>query len=293
MFAEALKSVVKYTYPVVISQRLYNREVKCGIASFIILNEEGWILTSAHVLGVFLSVEKHKKEIAEYEKRKAEIESNRKLNHKQRKKMLKKLPMNDKWLTNHSYWWGLDGVKVNGFHYNSFIDLAVGKLVPFDNKAISTYPIFKDPKEELLPGTSLCRLGFPFHNISATFDESKNIFTLEKGAIPLPRFPIDGIHTRVAIAVDKESKKQAKFIETSSPGLRGQSGGPIFDVNGNIWGLQSRTTHLPLGFSPKVKYNKSEVEEHQFINVGLGTHVEEIINFLKENNIRFNISTNK
>ena len=50
MFANALKSVSVYTYPVIISQRLYDGKVKCDCATFIILNEEGWILTSAHVL---------------------------------------------------------------------------------------------------------------------------------------------------------------------------------------------------------------------------------------------------
>lgn len=38
------------------------------------------------------------------------------------------------------------------------------------------------------------------------------------------------------------------FIETSTPRLRGQSGGPIFDVNGAIWAIQSQTHHLKLGF---------------------------------------------
>ena len=30
--------------------------------------------------------------------------------------------------------------------------------------------------------------------------------------------------------------------------------------------------------------------EHQFINVGVGTHVEEIVRFLRENDIAFRIS---
>jgi hypothetical protein len=49
--------------------------------------------------------------------------------------------------------------------------------------------------------------------------------------------------------------RAAKFVEMSSPGLRGQSGGPRFDVNGMVWGLQSRTQHLALGFSPQVEVN--------------------------------------
>ena len=293
MFAEALKTVSQFTHPVVISQRFFDGTVSCGMATFIILNEEGWILTSAHVLGALHSHKAHSKEIDSYEKTKAEIESNSKLNYKQKKKKLKKMvTKNNKWITYVSYWWGKDGNTINNFHFNNFRDITLGKIEPFDKNWISTYPTFKNPKSELLVGSSLCRLGFPFHQINATFEEKTKKFSLEPGALPMPRFPIEGIHTRVAIMINGTTKEQAKFIETSSPGLRGQSGGPIFDVDGNIWGLQSRTTHLPLGFSPKVKSGKKEVEEHQFLSVGLGTHVEDIINFLTENKINFNLEPN-
>ena len=93
------------------------------------------------------------------------------------------------------------------------------------------------------------------------------------------------------VFIDETTKKEAKFIETSCPGLRGQSGGPIFDRHGNIWGLQSRTMHFPLGFSPKIKIGSKEIEEHQFINVGIGTHVEEITRLLRDNNVNFSLSS--
>jgi len=292
MFAKALKSVTTYTRPVIISQKYYDGKVESHCASFIILNEEGWILTSAHILNTLLTAKKQKNELDEYEKRKAKLESDRSINRKKRKQMLRKLKPNNKWIINHSYWWGEDGVKVENFVYNQLVDLAAGKLEPFDSKSVAEYPILKNTKDELAIGTSLCKLGYPFHKIKTTFDEETGNFILEQGALPMPRFPIDGIYTRNAIFVDKGSNKEAKFIETSSPGLRGQSGGPIFDTNGNMWGLQSRTAHFPLGFSPKVKHGNKEVEEHQFINVGIGTHVEEIVNFLAKYKIKFYQSKN-
>lgn len=289
MFANTLKSVIKYTHPLVVSQRFYDGTVECGIGTYIILNNEGWVMTSAHMLGAALFAQKHGKEIAEHEKRKSEIVSNPKLKPNQRKRLLQKLPFNNKWITNQSYWWGRNDTKVNNYIYNTFRDIAIGKLEPFYEENEPIYPIFKNPKNELPPGTSLCKLGFPFHQIKATFDENKKMFSFEPGALPMPRFPIEGIHTRGVLIVHEETKDQAKFIETSSPGLRGQSGGPIFDTVGNVWGLQSRTNTLALGFTPKLKIGKKEVEEHQFINVGIGTHVEEIVNFLTENNIAFNL----
>jgi S1-C subfamily serine protease len=72
----------------------------------------------------------------------------------------------------------------------------------------------------------------------------------------------------------------ATFIETSTPGLRGQSGGPLLDVKGEVWGVQSRTLHLDLGFKPTVKEKGKDVvvTERQFMHVGLATHVRHVVN---------------
>jgi S1-C subfamily serine protease len=50
MFAMALEKVSVFTMPVIISKRFMDGKVESGCASFIIVNPEGWILTSAHVL---------------------------------------------------------------------------------------------------------------------------------------------------------------------------------------------------------------------------------------------------
>jgi hypothetical protein len=168
--------------------------------------------------------------------------------------------------------------------------LAVGRIEGFDPTHVPAYPQFADPALALDPGTSLCRLGFPFHEISATFDESSNMFRLADGVLPMPRFPNDGIHTRVQIRVDPQSKRSAKFIETSTPGLRGQSGGPLFDTAGRVWGIQSSTQHLSLGFAPAVKIGNKETVEHQFMHVGLATHVEDVSAFMLEHGISFSCS---
>jgi S1-C subfamily serine protease len=116
------------------------------------------------------------------------------------------------------------------------------------------------------------------------------MFTLLPGTLPIPRFPIEGIMTRDANAgKSKDGKYDIRFIETSTPGLKGQSGGPIFDVKGAIWGIQSHTTHLPLGFSPKIKRNGKEIEENQFLNVGLGIHPSLLISFLTDNGVKFQV----
>ncbi|HQL89116.1 MAG TPA: trypsin-like peptidase domain-containing protein [Syntrophales bacterium] len=291
MFADAVELISGYTFPVIISQKYYDGSVGCGCASFIVLNDEGWILTSAHILQVFLAAQNHRAEIAAYEVKKGLIEKNNRLTAKQKRRQLKELNHNGKWIVRESYWWSSDTFKIDSYTYNNFYDLAVGKIENYDGKMAKNYPVFMNPKGKLPTGTSLCRMGFPFHNISASFDEAKNMFVLAPGTLPVPRFPIEGIHTRVRVVIDRNSGKQARFIETSSPGLKGQSGGPIFDVKGRVWGLQSRTEHLDLGFRAKIKRKEQEIEENQFLNVGLGTHVEDILDFLKERKIDVQVSS--
>lgn len=287
MFADALKKIINFTFPVVVSKRFQSGKVESGCATFIILNKEGWALTAAHVVQDILIHKQHEKEVAEYNKKIAEINSAHTLTHKQKQKQIGRLVSNPQWITSISHWWGNDKFQIKNFVIDNFADLALGKIDLFDNTGIVNYPVFKNPSEELFAGTSLCRLGFPFHNITATFDDSLNTFALAPNTLPIPRFPIEGIFTREIVMIDENTKKEAKFIETSCPGLRGQSGGPIFDKYGNIWGLQSRTLHFPLGFSPKIKIGSKEIEEHQFINVGIGTHIEEIIRLLMDNNVSF------
>ena len=291
MFANAYKKGSCFTHPVIISTRHFDGTVQSGCGAFVVVNKDGWILTAAHIMHSFLAFKQHTNEISQYTIQVNKIEQNSALNSKQKRKMINKLSPNPKWITNHSFWWGRDGLVLEGdillFAEN---DMAAGRLNPYDPAMTTIYPVFKDPKN-LYPGTSLCKLGFPFHEINATFDEAVKAFRLAPGTLPLPRFPMEGIYTRnMELKKSSDSKSGAKFIETSSPGLRGQSGGPIFDVKGTIWGIQSHTKHFPLGFSPIIKKNGKEIEENQFINVGLGAHPESIVSFLNKHNITFTLS---
>lgn len=71
----------------------------------------------------------------------------------------------------------------------------------------------------------------------------------------------------------------------------GQSGGPIFDRQGHVWAMQSKTQSLPLGFAPEVVIGTQRTVEHQFMHVGWGTHIEEILKFLKSRDVAVNLSS--
>lgn len=291
MFAKAYEIVRGFIRPVIISMRLYDKSVKCDGGVFIVLNDEGWIITAAHLFNSFHAYLQHTTELEDYNKKLESIKQDQSLTAKRKNRELKQVKPNPRWIINHSFWWGRDGVSLEDVRAIPEGDILVGRLEPFEQKMFSNFAVIKDPSKSLNPGTSLCRLGFPFHELKASFDESKGTFLLASGVLPPPLFPIEGIYTRNMIAgKSTDGKYEIKFLETSSPGLKGQSGGPIFDTKGTVWAIQSRTSHLPLGFSPKVKKNGREVEENQFLNVGLGIHPEIVVSFLRDNGISFKLS---
>ena len=289
MFSNAIKKVSSYTLPVISSKKLANGTIGCGCATFIVVNPDGWILTAAHILTDLELSQQHSDEKKKCDIEEAQIANNPTLSPKQKRKQIHRIMRNPEWITKCSYFWGIQNVTISKFTLDRVTDLAIGKLDPFDANAIKEYPVFKNPTGELLTGTSLCRLGFPFHEVKAAFDDATQTFRLEDGVLPVPFFPNDGIHTRVILCKTPGSR-DVKFIETSTPGLLGQSGGPIFDVHANIWAIQSRTNHLPLGFAPVVKQGNRDVKEHQFMHVGWGCHVEEVTKFLTDNHVAFNLS---
>ena len=291
MFAKACKLAQGFTFPVISSIRLVDGSVSCSLAAFVPLNEDGWVLTTAHLWDSWQAFTQHQNEAARHDEESKRIELDATLTVKQKRKQLARLRPNPKCIMNHSWWWGVDSMKLAEVQLLKEADLVVARLEPWKPDLVGTYPTLKDPSRNMDPGTSLCKAGFPFHSIQATYDEAKKTFVLQEGAIPCPLFPIEGIYTRDAFAGKSgDGKYDLLFLETSSPGLRGQSGGPIFDTKGTVWALQCSTQSLALGFHPTIKSGGREVQEHQFINVGLGVHCQVIASFLRDLGISFQIS---
>lgn len=291
MFANAYKLASCFTRPLMISMRFYDNSVKCGVGAFVILNNEGWIITAAHLWKPFETYQQHIKKLSAYDQQLKAIEQDQSLTTEQRNKKLQQTKPDPGWIMNLAFFWGWEGVSIKDVRTFYEGDILIGRLEPFEKTMVKTYPVIKDPSKDLNPGTSLCKLGYPFHEIKASWDKTKDCFVLAEGVLPIPRFPIEGIYTRnLVVGRSRNEKYEIKLLETSSPGLRGQSGGPIFDINGTVWAIQSSTNHFALGFSPKVKKNGKEVEENQFLNVGRGIHPELLVAFLTDNGISFKLS---
>lgn len=270
MFVKALKKAFGFTRPVVISTRTVDGTVKSAVATMILVNPEGWAITAGHVFDKQVKYSKDREKIAEAEK--------------------SGLEKDPEWITNHSIWWGMDGVVPEKAYVDRQVDLAVVKLKGFKGSSVKEYPVFRDPST-LFPGTSLCRLGFAFKEVDSSYDESKKAFKLAKGTLPLPFFPNAGMHTRNVMKGESMEKHKQLYVETSTPGFKGQSGGPIVDVDGMIYAMQVHTAHLSLDFHPMVEYNGEKMVENQVLNVGLGLHVETITKILDEKGINYNSET--
>jgi hypothetical protein len=210
--------------PVIISMRFYDKTVGCNGGNFVMLNDEGWIITVAHLFESLQAFTKHTEEIRAFQDHEKAIQGDQSLTAKQRRKGLRSIRANPRWITNHSFWWGKDGVSLKDVKILPEADIAVGRLDPFDPSFVKTYPTIKDPAINLNPGTSLCRLGFPFHELKTSFNEETGNFELPPGVLPIPLFPLEGIFTRNAlVGKPKGERYEIKFLETSSPGLRGHS----------------------------------------------------------------------
>jgi hypothetical protein len=274
---------------VIFSRRLYDGRIGSGCGSFLVVNREGWVLTAAHIVSDIATININSPEIAKFEHER-DIIINSGLHEKDKRKRLQLLKSNPDWITDQAVSWGGLPWQISNFHGDPIADIAIGKFEGFDPSLIASYPVFKNPAEPMLPGTSLCRLGFPFHQINATFDPVTRKFALAPNVLPIPRFPNDGIHTRVPVVISPDGQRQVKFVETSSPGLKGQSGGPIFDQSGFVWALQSKTQSMALGFAPEIKEGNRKIVEHQFMHVGWGSHVEEIIKLFQKHGVGFSMS---
>ena len=282
MFVDACAKSIKYTKPLITSIALVDGTVTSGIASFMVVNREGWAITSAHCVSCFMQQRECNEKM-----RQVDAWNNE---HPDSKK-----EYDPKWLRANSIWWGHDNIRMGEIHIMGDIDLAIVKLHNIPDGFVTEYPTFKSP-DGIKQGMSVCRIGFPFVIIKTSFEPEMNRFRLENPPHLIAQyFPNDGIITRNVIngpvnpdgtvAQLGPSGIPPLYVETSTPGLRGQSGGPIFDAQGNVVGVQSVTIPMNLGFGG-IQPNGKPLPE-QFLNVGRGVHARTVIAALEKVGVKY------
>ena len=138
-------------------------------------------------------------------------------------------------------------------------------------------------------GKFLCRLGYPFpeFNNFRFNPETDDMEWTAEGTQRSPQFPIEGMVTRFLA-----DNNQMYGIELSTPGLRGQSGGPLFDERGIVYGMQFSTKHLHLGFDLVdkeilVNNQPKKISDYSFLHLGQCIHSEAIKAFLHEHGVKY------
>jgi hypothetical protein len=290
MFAKACRKAWDFTRPVVMFMQCVDGKCRTSVGSYVVVNREGWFLSAWHLYTLMTDLNATVTNIETYHQQVEAVTNDRRLSHGDRKRALKhlKAPPGSaavKWAP----WWTNHGIRVVDIAGIPDADIMLGRLDPFDPATVPSYPSFKDPATPVVQGTSLCRLGYPFPTVTATYDSARNLFDIDVSKFQLPVFAIEGILTRqIEVSANAAGYRNA-FIETSSPGLKGQSGGPVVDVNGTVWGIQSKTQHLSLGFDPPVPVEPEQAaghrHEHQFLNVGWASHPATIAGLLREKGI--------
>lgn len=294
MFVNAIEEIQKFTRPIHTIARHYNNNfIQPGAATLFFVNELGVAVTCKHVLELLISEHNFNSKYSSFKAEKKLLGT--KIDGRYKKK-LKELEIK----YNYSSQEAIAQLKnfliscTDSSQYDYFphptLDLAILKFKDVKETYYKSYAKFLKDGTQLKQGKSLCRFGFPFaefNNFHYDLVNDEINFT-NSGNMGSPSFPIEGIITRHVV----DGQKNIVGIEISTPGLRGQSGGPLFDKNGIVCGMQSETKQYHLGFDEQKieivsKGRKTNVANHSFMNVGRCIHVDAIKEFLKFNNVKY------
>jgi hypothetical protein len=287
MFVAAIETASRFTRPIHTILRYWDTtEVVPATATLFFVNDQGWALTCSHVAKIVLA-RGIKERYATFQTACA------KSKHKGRSainKIGKELGYDkgavielQNLLVNC-----IEGsLDVTGILHPS-ADLALIQFKGYEKLSCDHFPIFAANGSDLKPGKLLCRLGFPFPEFT-NFRYNKDADQIEwtkEGRNHTPQFPLEGMVTRILSGGDK-----IIVFELSTPGLKGQSGGPAFDSDGRIWGVQFATNHLDLDFDVNMDVirlgKKRHVQDYAFLRVGYAVHIDLIKDFMREYSVAF------
>lgn len=291
MFVESIEKVSLFTRPIHMIMREYNSDIVTpGAATMFFVNELGMAVTCKHVAQIIAKAGAVNNQYSKFKTEKLSLSNNNKYKRKLRE--LEKKYQYGKNITiqiKNLFVDCVDKYDSSEIEFHPIYDLAIIKFKGYKKLLYKNHAIFLKDEKLVQQGKYLCRLGYPFPEFSNYKYESEkdDIVWTKEGNPQTPRFPIDGIITRKL-----SNKGKVIGIEISTPGLKGQSGGPLFDTNGVVYGMQSRTHHLHLGFDIKEKEilegsKRKKVSNHPFLHLGNCVHVNIVKSFLKEKEVKY------
>ena len=293
MFANAIERVGEFTRPIKTITRNYKEPaVIPGLATLFFVNDDGCAVTCKHVAQQIIHAQTVNKQYAEFKAAVAKAPQD-----KGRAAAIKKLELVHKLKAGQPIQIKVqfDGSvsSFNAFDINMHpdLDIAIIRFKGFERTLYKGHAVFIKDMKEVRPGDMLCRLGFPFPEFADfRYDAERDdiVWDRSAGRANTPRFPIEGMFTRQLAGQDGK----IYGIELSTPGLRGQSGGPLFTADGRICGMQSATKHLHLGFDmvgEKMMLHGKEhtINNQPFLHVGHCINAEKIKEFLQQQGVEY------
>lgn len=291
MFADAIETVGGYTRPIMFISRKYkSNAVLGGAGTMFFVNDSGCAVTCRHMaelIGRGRQInERYREFAAEREKIPAGNNYKSTLQRLERKYgYTEDSIINVKFRFDNCFT-RLDEISC---HFHPKYDLAIVKFGNCGDILYKGHAVFARDYHELRPGNYFCRMGYPFPEFTcfAYNQERDDIEWTSEGKLSTPRFPLDGMMTRNLL-----DGNRIIGVELSTPGLRGQSGGPLFGKDGRVYGIQSATKHLHLGFDMNelkmVIGGRTQVVNNQpFLHVGHCIHADIIKEFLREHNVEY------
>lgn len=292
MFISAIERVAKFTRPIHTIMRNYGgKQLIPGAATIFFVNENGYAVTCKHVAEMIMSEGNINQHYNNFKAERQTLQQDGKYNSRLKGLELKyKLNPGTTIQLKNNYVASVDKMSGITLHVHATLDLAIIKFNDFGKIHYTDCARFLKDDQQIKQGKFLCRLGFPFPEFNNFLfnQETDDIEWTTSGINVSPQFPIEGMVTRFL----QDQQLGIFGIEMSTPGLRGQSGGPLFDTNGIVYGMQFSTKHLHLGFDlidKEIMVNNGikKVSDYSFIHLGQCIHVNSIKSFLREHKVAF------
>ena len=290
MFVSGIETAAHFTRPIHTIARFWgSAAVIPGAATLFFVNADGWALTCKHVASQLGSARQLLARLAAFKAQRDKLPTGKKT-----RKLLRALERK------YGYSNGVPVEICNRFvdciegpleletRLHASYDVALLKFNNFTKLGSDRFAVFAQNGADLKQGKSLCRLGFPFPEFTNfEYDTAADqIRWTNTGRTDSPRFPIDGMVTRRLMG-----PAGVFGFELSTPGLKGQSGGPAFDTSGRVWGMQSATSHLDLDFDVDMEVlrngHRRRVQDSAFLHVGHCIHVDVLKQFMQDHGVAF------
>ncbi len=294
MFQSAIDKVLQFTRPLHTISRTYSGLILPGSSTFFFVNDNGIAITCKHVLDLIPAADNINQTYLQFKAEREKLPKDGKYRRNLQGLELKyKYNADTTIQLKNNFLNCFDTIKEITCHAHPTLDLAILEFKGFNKIYYTSHARFIKDSNKIKQGKSLGRIGFPFPEFN-NFKHNPDTDDIEwtnTGNPNSPSFPIDGIVTRFV----GSNQNEITGIEMSTPGLRGQSGGPLFDTDGSIYGMQFATNHLHLGFDMKDieiinNGKKNKVSNYPFLHVGICVHVDKIKEFLNQHNINFSLA---